>query len=181
MSETDEFIQVGNLLPTLAHVESANGPFRLLVRWATGRRLGEEVIDVAPQIFAFKIYKPLRDNPALFVKASVSEGGTAIVWPENADLEISADALEEMAEDTMTCARFSQFLRDMKLTFDAAAAQLGISRRAVAYYAKEREVPRYISLACEALRERAAQQRSDRNVVSMYVDGQSRTKPRLIG
>ena len=37
------------------------------------------------------------------------------------------------------------------LSLDAAAGQLGISRRLVAYYAKNRPVPRYIALACKYL------------------------------
>ena len=163
-------------MPTISHVEQANGPFRLLIRWETGRRDGEEVIDIAPQIFAFKVYKPLRDNPDLFANVSVSVDGTAVVWPGNADLEVSADALEELAEDAMTSERFGQFLSDMNLTFDAAAAQLGISRRLVAYYAKEREVPRYISLACEALKGRIGQERSDRTDASTTRDGGERLK-----
>ena len=36
-------------------------------------------------------------------------------------------------------------------TFDSVAAELGISRRLAAYYAKEREIPRHIALACHYL------------------------------
>ena len=53
----------------------------------------------------------------------------------------------------MTPADFSAFLERHALSLDAAAAELGISRRLVAYYAKEREVPRYIALACAYLDE----------------------------
>jgi hypothetical protein len=34
------------------------------------------------------------------------------------------------------------------LTLDAAGAVLGISRRQVAYYAKDRPIPRLVALAC---------------------------------
>ena len=77
--------------------------------------------------------------------------GASIVWPDNDDLDIGADAIEEMASEVMTNADFEAFLKRNRLTFDAAAAQLGIARRLVAYYAKEREIPRYIALACRQL------------------------------
>ena len=150
----DDILKAGDPLPTIERVEPANGPYSLLVKWATGRRVGEEVIDLAPHLFAFKVYRPLRDDRDLFAKVTVSDDGTAVLWPGDVDLEVSADALEELAEDKMTSERFGQVLRELNLTFDSAAVQLGISRRLVAYYAKEREVPRYISLACEALKTR---------------------------
>jgi hypothetical protein len=40
-----------------------------------------------------------------------------------------------MAEETMTTVKFEQWLKHNNLTFDGAAATLGISRRLVTYYA----------------------------------------------
>ena len=51
----------------------------------------------------------------------------------------------------MTSADFRAWLERHKFTYDAAAAQLGISRRLVAYYASKRHVPRYIALASRYL------------------------------
>jgi lambda repressor-like predicted transcriptional regulator len=51
----------------------------------------------------------------------------------------------------MTNADFAGFLKRNGLSLDAAAIQLGVSRRLVAYYAKDRPVPRYIALACKAI------------------------------
>jgi len=48
----------------------------------------------------------------------------------------------------MTNAQFQTFLERHGLTLDAAAAVLGISRRQVAYYAKDRPIPRLVTLAC---------------------------------
>ncbi len=152
MRETDEMIFAGDALPTIAKVEKGNGPFDVVVTWATGARAERvDVIDTAPQILTFKIYKPLRNDTDLFSKLTISADRTAIVWPGSADLEISADALEEMAEQVMTCADFADFVKSKAWTLDAAAVQLGLSRRQIAYYLKERSVPRVVALACQAL------------------------------
>ncbi|MBV8746324.1 MAG: hypothetical protein JO134_14905 [Xanthobacteraceae bacterium] len=51
----------------------------------------------------------------------------------------------------MSSADFRAWLERHNFTYDAAAAQLGISRRLVAYYASKRDLPRYIVLACRYL------------------------------
>ncbi|WP_246725049.1 hypothetical protein [Beijerinckia sp. L45] len=99
MKEIEDVVSAGDLLPTIASVAKANGPFSLMVAWSKGSREGRtDVIDVAPQVFTYKVYRPLRDDDDLFSQVSVSDDRTADVWPGNADLEISADALEELAE-----------------------------------------------------------------------------------
>lgn len=151
MSET-EVVTVGRALPALASVEPANGPFSVAVTWAAGSRVGRtDIVDLAPTIFTFKVFRSLRDDPKLFKTVRVGEWGATIVWDGNEDLEIGAEAIEEMAEEAMSNSDFTAFMKRHGLTLDAAAAQIGISRRLVAYYAKNREVPRYIALACRYL------------------------------
>jgi hypothetical protein len=151
MSETD-LIAVGDPLPRLAAVEPANGPTSVSVTWASGSRAGRtEIIDLAPLIYTFRVLKPLRENPALFASVHLGEWGASIVWGDDPDLEIGADALEELAEETMTNIDFASFMKRHRLSLDAAAAWLGVSRRLIAYYAKERQIPRPIALACKYL------------------------------
>jgi hypothetical protein len=148
MSTTD-IITVGDPLPRLASVEPANGPTTISVVWASGARAGQtDLIDLAPMIYTFKAFRPLRDDPALFRTVRLGEWGASIVWEGNEDLDIGVDALEELAEETMTNLDFVAFMKRNKLTLEATAVHLGISRRLVAYYSKEREIPRYIALAC---------------------------------
>lgn len=147
-----DIVTVGRVLPKLASVEPGNGRYDVQVTWASGARAGRtDTVDLAPMIFTFKVFKPLRDGAVAFDTVRLGDYGASIVWPENEDLDIGADAIEEMAEQAMTNEDFSAFLKRNKLTFDAAAAHLGIGRRLVAYYAKEREIPRYIALACQQL------------------------------
>src|SRR4051812_36786524 len=65
---------------------------------------------------------------------------------------MAATIVERLAEEVMTFEDFSGWLKRNDLTFEAAAAKLGISRRLVAYYASgSKQAPRYISLACKYL------------------------------
>lgn len=147
-----DIITVGEPLPTIASVEAGNGRYDVQVMWAGGARAGRtDTVDLAPMIFTFKVFKPLRDGTVAFDTVRLGDYGASIVWPGDTDLDIGADAIEEMAAEAMTNEDFSAFLKRNKLTLDAAAAQLGIARRLVAYYAKEREIPRYIALACRQL------------------------------
>ena len=151
MSETD-IITVGRALPKLRGVKPADGRYSVKVEWAEGARVGRiDVVDLAPMIVTFKVFQPLRDGTVPFERVRLGEWGASIIWPGNEDLDIGADAIEEMAAGSMTNADFSAFLKRNKLTLDAAAVHLGIARRLVAYYAKERDIPRYIALACKEL------------------------------
>lgn len=151
MSETD-IVTVGRPLPKLADVAPGPGRFTVAVRWAGGSRVGRtDLVDLAPVIYTFKVFKPLRDGAVPFEGVQLGEWGASVVWPGHDDLDIGAETIEELAEAAMTNADFSTFLKRNNLTLDAAAAYLGIARRLVAYYAKERAIPRYIALACREL------------------------------
>ena len=81
----------------------------------------------------------------------LTAGGTAIAWGDNGEIDMPATALERLAGEQMSGLDFSEFLARNKLTYEAAAASLGISRRLVGYYASGRPVPRHIALACRYL------------------------------
>ena len=149
MSATKNIARVGDPMPRLGAVSHHNG-YEIAVSWQAGPRAGKtDIVDLAPVVLAYKIYRPLRDNPKLFKALHRSPDGAAIVW--NDDIDMAATTVEWLAEETMTPDDFRAWLKRQKLTLDSAAAQLGISRRLVAYYAKQRQVPRYIALACRYL------------------------------
>jgi hypothetical protein len=153
MSES-EFVTVGAPMPRVASVK-AERPFRLSVEWKAGSREGSvSVVDLSPIILAKKVFVPLRDDERLFASAHVVDEGTAIAWGAEDQIDLAATTIEELADETMTSVDFAAFLHRNSLSLDAAAATLGISRRQVAYYASEKEVPRYIALACAYLDQR---------------------------
>ena len=148
----DEILTVGQPLPKLASVTRADGSFTVTVTWAAGARLGRsDKVDLAPVIFTYKTFRPLRDGSIPFDAVQLGPWGGSIRWEGDDDLDIGAETIEDLAAAAMTNAEFSDFLRRNGLTLDAAAAQLGIARRRVAYFAKDRDIPRYIALACRQL------------------------------
>jgi hypothetical protein len=146
MSET-EMIRVGEPLPRIQSI-SACEKRQVEVVWQDGAR---KVVDLAPAVFTYKLYRPLREDDALFRTVHVVDGGSAIAWGQGDDLNMDASTVARLAKETMEPSDFAAFLRRNELSYDGAAAQLGISRRLVAYYASERQVPRYIALACAHL------------------------------
>lgn len=145
MSES-EIIDSGIELARMAAVEPLP-PFTLRVAWAEGRRAGrEDLVDLRPVIYSYKIFKPLRDE-ALFTSGHMADDGDAVAW-DGDDLAMSADMIQSLAEQAMTPKDFSLFLAKNKLTQEAAAAVLGRSRRQIANYASVGPIPRVVALAC---------------------------------
>lgn len=141
-------VVVGEPLPRIKRVRAGNN-FNIVVTWESGARAGKrDVIDLAPHIFAFKVFRPLRRDPKLFNGVRVGAFGSAVEWGEGDELAIPANLLEELATQAMTNEDFTKFLHRNHLTFDVAAAELGISRRQVAYYSKGKYIPRLVALAC---------------------------------
>ena len=152
ISEPEEgTIRVGDPMPRLASVAHHDG-MEVAVSWRSGLRAGKaDVVDLAPAIMIYKVYRPLRDDPELFKSVHVTAGGTAIAWGADDAIDMAATTIERLAEETMTSSDFRAWLERHALTYEAAAAQLGVSRRLVGYYASKRRVPRYIALACRYL------------------------------
>jgi hypothetical protein len=148
MSESD-LVDSGIPLSRLAAVQ----PLRehvLKVKWAEGPRAGrEDLIDVSPAIFSYKIYRPLREE-RLFLTGVIAEDGDAVTWGSD-DLTMSADSIASLAQESWTSKEFVDFLNRNKLTQEAAAALLGRSRRQIATYAVSGPIPRVVTLACYGL------------------------------
>lgn len=122
----------------------------LKVEWAEGPRAGrKDLVDVAPAIFSYKIYRPLRDE-GLFLTGRIAEDGDIVRWGAE-DLEMSADTILSLAQESWTPREFAAFLSKNKLTQETAAALLGRSRRQIATYATTGPIPRVVALACYGL------------------------------
>jgi hypothetical protein len=151
MNETEETIRIGDPMPRLSSV-SYHGAYEIVASWLSGPRKGKaDVVDLAPVVLTYKVYRPLRDNTEMLKSVHLLEDGAAIAWGEDDAIDMAATTVERLAEETMGSADFRAWLDRHKFTYDAASAQLGISRRLVAYYAGKRHVPRYIALACRYL------------------------------
>jgi hypothetical protein len=147
----EDTIRVGDPMPRLASV-AQHDSMEIAVSWRSGLRAGKaDVVDLAPAIMTYKLYRPLRDNLDLFKSVHVTADGAAIGWGADDAIDMAATTVERLAEETMDSSDFRAWLERHSLTYEAAAAQLGISRRLVGYYAGKRRVPRYIALACRYL------------------------------
>ncbi|MBB5049259.1 hypothetical protein HNR60_004035 [Rhodopseudomonas rhenobacensis] len=146
MSATD-MVDSGTVLPRIAIAEPRGLRF-LRVVWSEGSRAGrEDVIDLSPALFGYKVYKPLRDDATLFATARLIEDGDVVAW-DGDELEMSADLLLALADETMTAAEFRAFLDRHQLTQEAAGVLLGRSRRQIANYTAAGPIPRIVALAC---------------------------------
>lgn len=124
------------------------GRNRIEVTWASGDRAGyTDRVDLWPAISTYKVYRPLRQNDELFATARLADEGNLVIW-DGSDLEMSADLVETLAEESMSSAEFAAFLERNRLTQNEAAALLGRSRRQIGYYLNPGPVPRIVWLAC---------------------------------
>ena len=150
MSEIDNAV-VGNKLPRLCAVSFHSG-YEIEVKWNDATRNGcLDVVDLAPLLFRMKFYAPLRENSALLNTVHIINDGSAIAWGADDELDMAATSVLRLAQEMMTPADFGAFMKRHDFTFGRVAAELGISPRLAAYYAKERSVPRYIALACHCI------------------------------
>jgi hypothetical protein len=143
----NDVVDSGIPLPRMATVQPL-GDFVLRVKWAEGPRTGrEDLVDVSPAVFSYKVYRPLR-NEALFLLGVIAEDGDAVAWGDREDLMMSADTIQTLAQESWTPKEFTDFLARNRLTQEAAAALLGRSRRQIATYARKGPIPRVVALAC---------------------------------
>jgi hypothetical protein len=129
MSAT-EFEDTGIPLPRISEIQ-ALPDFRLAIAWTEGSRRGRtDVVDLAPVINTYKVYRPLRNNEELFQTARLVDDGNVVAWGDGR-IDMSAELLEDIANETMTPQDFASFLERNGLTQEAAAALLGYSRRQI--------------------------------------------------
>jgi hypothetical protein len=174
----NEIIDSGVPAPRISNIRIGTY-FHLEVTWAEGERAGRtDYVDLLPAIDSYKVYRPLRNNEPLFSTARLIDDGFAVQWGAS-DIDMSADAIEVLATESMSPAEFADFLRRNKLTQQAAATMLGRSRRQIGYYLNPGPVPRIVALACfgyEALMRR----RENMSAVSDEPSTRSRPKIREI-
>lgn len=144
-TEHDEFVEVGGPLPRIRKATAVSG-MNVRVEWDDGR---EEVIDLTPAIMSHRHFVSLRSDPVAFAALAVRDRGDALVWPQGQ--ELSASWIEELAPTTLDNAEFRQAMADLRLSLDGMAARLGIARRLIADYRKDKPIPKVIALATRYL------------------------------
>jgi hypothetical protein len=123
------------------------------VVWKSGfRRSRTDVVDLSPIINLLKLYRPLRNNELLFRTVHLIEEGRVLAWGEDEQIDMPAESVEELAQETMTPNDLRDFLETNDLTHGEAAALLDRSRRQIENYLSGKEpIPRLFVLACFGL------------------------------
>ena len=160
MSATD-IIDTGKPLPLIGELRVVDGKHRLIrITWLLGSRAGRtETVVLSPLIDSLKFYAPLRKNAELFATAHIINDGSALAWGRHDAIDMAASSVERLAEESMTADEFRAFLTRNKLSQEAAAAELGRSKRALAYHLSMGFMPRLITLACYGYEARKAKER----------------------
>lgn len=138
-------------LPRIAEVEVTDH-MMIRVRWVEGSRVGRtDVVDLSPMIDTFRLYRPLREDQNLFRTIHLIERGRILAWGDD-QIDMVADNVQELAEETLTPDDFREFLATNNLTQGQAAALLDRSRRQIANYLSGSEpIPRGFVLSCFGL------------------------------
>lgn len=144
-TDNDEFVEVGGPLRRIRQAKFVED-MKVRVEWNDGH---EEVIDLRPAIMSHRHFVSLRDAPAAFAAFTVRNRGDALVWPDGQ--ELSASWIEELAPTTLDNAEFRQAMADLRLSLDGMAARLGIARRLIADYRRDKPIPQAIALATKYL------------------------------
>jgi hypothetical protein len=139
-------------MPSIARVQAVEH-LTIRVEWSAGIRHGRtDEIDLSPMINVLKLYRPLRENRKLFRTVHLIEDGRVLAWGDDDEIDMAADSVEELAEETMTSDDLRKFLIDNNLTQGEAAALLDRSRRQIANYLSGSEpIPRGFVLSCFGL------------------------------
>lgn len=134
--------------PRVEAAAAAEQPLHLAITWADGTK---SVVDLTALVRDLKVFEPL-DDPATFADVRADESGWSIKW--RGDVDLGADTLWRLAleqrGEAMRASDFNKWRERNKLSLDAAATALGLSRRVVAYYATGRRIiPKIVMLATE--------------------------------
>jgi hypothetical protein len=143
----DQIISVGKPIPRISAARPLNG--RLVeITWNSGK---VEVVDLAPALASHRAYVRLRTDDAFFRTMRLSEFEDCLEWAGG--IELSAVWIEELAEGVLGNDEFRDAMDRMNMSLDGMAAHLGVARRLVADYRKDKPIPRHIALATRYLME----------------------------
>ena len=117
----------------------------------SGRTGGTQLVDLTPALASHRAFVGLRLDDNAFRAFAVSEMGDALEWPDGA--ELPSTWIEELADASLDNAEFRDAMDTLQMSLDGMAARLGIARRLIADYRKDKPIPKHIALATRYLLE----------------------------
>lgn len=143
--DEEAFVQVGEPIQRLRSVSVVDGR-RVLVTWSRG---ASHLIDLSPALHSHRSFVALRSDDALFRTVRVNEFGDALVWNDGS--ELSSVWVEELIPLNLNNSAFRSAMEELGLSLDGMASRLGIARRLVADYRKDKPIPTVVALATRYL------------------------------
>ncbi len=142
----DEWIEVGRPLPRIARAEALDVR-NVQVTWRDDPE--PVVVDIAPALANLRVFTRLRTDDELFRQLAVNEDGNALEWPDGA--ELSAVWIERLLYGDLSNDEFRNAMAALNMSLDGMAAHLGVARRLIAAYRKDKPIPRHVALATRYL------------------------------
>lgn len=132
-------------LPRIETAEPLDGR-KVHVTWRDGT---SQVVDVAPALTSRRVFLRLRTDDELFQTLRVNEDGNAIEWDDGA--ELTAIWIERLAPTSLKNDEFRDAMDRLGYSLDGMASRLGLSRRLIASYRKDKPIPETVGLAVRYL------------------------------
>jgi hypothetical protein len=134
-----------DVLPRIEAAEALGGRM-LRVTWRDGT---SQEIDINPALASRRIFLRLRTDDELFRTLRVNEDGNAIEWEDGT--ELTAIWIERLAPTSLRNEEFRDAMDQLGFTLDGMASRLGLSRRLIASYRKDKPIPETVGLAIRYL------------------------------
>jgi hypothetical protein len=143
----EDVLEVGK---PISRIESASPSVGRVVSivWDDGT---SSDVDLMPALASHKGFVRLRVDDDLFRTVMVGEYGGYLVWADGS--ELSSAWIEELADASLDNAQFREAMDRLDMSLDGMAARLGIARRLIADYRKNKPIPKHIALATRYLLE----------------------------
>ena len=143
----DDYIQVGKPILKIASVRALGGRV-VEIEWGGGDR---SIVDLMPALASHKGFVRLRTDDELFRTVAVGEYGGYVQWADGA--ELSSVWVEELRDASLNNEQFREAMDQLQMSLDGMASRLGIARRLVADYRKDKPIPKTVALATRYLLE----------------------------
>lgn len=132
-------------LPRIDSAEPVEGR-KIKVTWRDGT---SQVVDIGPALASRRLFLQLRTDDDLFRTLRVNEDGNAIEWDDGA--ELTAMWIERLAPTSLGNEEFREAMDNLGFSLDGMASRLGLSRRLIASYRKDKPIPETVGLAVRYL------------------------------
>jgi len=143
----EDYIEVGKPIPRIKKVSPKDGRV-VSIEWEDGTISD---IDLMPALASHKGFVRLRTDDDLFRTLAIGEFGGYLVWADGS--ELSSAWIEELAAPALDNAEFRDAMDRLHMSLDGMAARLGVARRLIADYRKDKPIPKHIALATRYLLE----------------------------